>query len=153
MTGKQPKVRQPQAWDVEVGRRIRARRLECKMSQTALGKPLGVTFQQVQKYEKGMNSVSSSRLKQISRLLQVPMAFFYDSDEDNQSSETASPTRLFDLLSRPDTLRLVAAFDRVTSRDLRRSLVELIEKIAPAGMPRRKGKRGRTRPRASPVKT
>jgi transcriptional regulator with XRE-family HTH domain len=138
MTGKPPKVRQPQAWDVEVGRRIRARRVECKMSQTDLGKPLGVTFQQIQKYEKGMNSVSSGRLKQISALLQVPMSFFYDSDEDKQPGETGSPTRLFDLLSRRDTLRLVTAFDRVTSPGLRHSLVELVEKIASAKKPRRR---------------
>jgi transcriptional regulator with XRE-family HTH domain len=139
MTGKTPKARQPQAWDVEVGHRIRARRLECRMSQTELGKPLGVTFQQIQKYEKGMNRVSSSRLKQISALLQVPMSFFYDSDEDQQPGETGSPTRLFDLLSRRDTLRLVAAFDRVTSPDLRHSLVELMERIASAKKrPRRK---------------
>jgi transcriptional regulator with XRE-family HTH domain len=139
MTGKPPKARQPQAWDVEVGRRIRARRLECRMSQTKLGKPLGVTFQQIQKYEKGMNSVSSSRLKRISTLLQVPMSFFYGSDENEKTSEAFSPTHLFDLLSRRDTLRLVTAFDRVTSRDMRRSLVELVEKIAPAKKsPRRK---------------
>ena len=140
MTGKPPKARQPQAWDVEVGRRLRARRLECGMSQTALGESLGITFQQIQKYEKGMNAVSSGRLKQISTLLQVPMAFFYDSDEDKQSGETGSPTRLFDLLSRRDTLRLVAAFDRVTSPDLRHSLVELMEKIASAKKPPRRKK-------------
>jgi transcriptional regulator with XRE-family HTH domain len=140
MTGKPPKTWQPQAWDVEVGRRIRARRVECKMSQTALGKPLGVTFQQVQKYEKGINSVSSSRLKRISTLLEVPMSFFYRSDEDEKPGEAFSPTRLFDLLSRRDTLRLVAAFDRVTSRDMRRSLIELVEKIAPAEKPPRRKK-------------
>ena len=137
MTGKPPKVSDTQVWDVEVGRRIRARRVEFGMSQTDLGKPLGVTFQQIQKYEKGTNRVSAGRLKHISRLLQVPMAFFYDSDEVEPSSETASPTRLFDLLSRRDTLRLVAAFDRVTSHDLRRSLVQLMEKIAPVKKPSR----------------
>lgn len=153
MTGKPLKVSDTQVWDVEVGRRIRARRVECGMSQTALGESLGLTFQQIQKYEKGTNRVSAGRLKHISTLLQVPMTFFYNSDEDKPSSEPASPTRLFDLLSRRDTLRLVAAFDRVSSGDLRRSLIELIEKIAPAELPRRKGKRGRTRPRTSPVKT
>jgi transcriptional regulator with XRE-family HTH domain len=131
MTAKPPKASDTQAWDVEVGRRIRARRLECGMSQTALGESLGLTFQQIQKYEKGMNRVSAGRLKQISGLLQVPMAFFYDSDDDKQTNEAAAPSRLFDLLSRRDTLRLVAAFDRVTSAGMRRSLVELVEKIAP----------------------
>jgi transcriptional regulator with XRE-family HTH domain len=138
MTGKPPKASDTQAWDVEVGRRVRARRLECGMSQTTLGESLGLTFQQIQKYEKGMNRVSAGRLKQISTLLQVPMAFFYDSDDDKQPSETSSPSRLFDLLSRRDTLRLVAAFDRVTSRDMRRSLVQLMEKIAPAEKPPRR---------------
>jgi transcriptional regulator with XRE-family HTH domain len=138
MTGKPPKTSETQAWDVEVGRRIRARRVECGVSQTALGESLGITFQQIQKYEKGMNRVSAGRLKQISTLLEVPMSFFYDADEEKQPGDIHSPTRLFDLLSRRDTLRLVAAFDRVTSRDMRRSLVQLIEKIAPAKKPRRK---------------
>jgi transcriptional regulator with XRE-family HTH domain len=138
MTGKPLKPRDTQAWDVEVGRRIRARRLECGMSQTALGESLGLTFQQIQKYEKGTNRVSAGRLKHIGTLLDVPMSFFYDSGDDKPPGETDSRTRLFDLLSRRDTLRLVAAFDRVSSRDLRRSLVELMEKIAPAEKPRRK---------------
>jgi transcriptional regulator with XRE-family HTH domain len=138
MTGKAPRARDTQAWDVEVGRRIRARRVECGMSQTALGESLGLTFQQIQKYEKGMNRVSAGRLKHISTLLQVPMSFFYDSDEDKQPGETTLPSRLFDLLSRRDTLRLVTAFDHVTSPDLRRSLVELMEKIASAKKPRRR---------------
>jgi transcriptional regulator with XRE-family HTH domain len=139
MIGKPPKASDTQAWDVEVGRRIRARRLECGMSQTALGESLGLTFQQIQKYEKGANRVSAGRLKHISTLLQVPMSFFYDSDEDQQPGETGSPTRLFDLLSQRDTLRLVSAFDRVTGPDLRHSLVELMEKIASAKKrPRRK---------------
>jgi transcriptional regulator with XRE-family HTH domain len=139
MTGKPPKTSRTQAWDAEIGRRIRARRLECGMSQVTLGESLGITFQQIQKYEKGMNGVSSGRLKQISTLLEVPMSFFYGPDEDEKTGETAlSPTQLFKLLSRPDTLRLVAAFDRVTSGDVRRSLIRRVEKIAPAETPRRK---------------
>jgi transcriptional regulator with XRE-family HTH domain len=78
MTGKTPKVRQPQAWDVEVGRRIRARRLERKMSQTELGKPLGVTFQQIQKYEKGRNRVSAARLFEICEALDVSLASMFE---------------------------------------------------------------------------
>ena len=67
MPAKPPSSRKVEAWDVEVGRRIRARRIECELSQQELGEELGITFQQVQKYEKGANRVSAGRLRRIGR--------------------------------------------------------------------------------------
>ncbi len=131
MPGKRLASRRTEAWDVEVGRRIRARRLECGLSQQQLAKGLGITFQQVQKYEKGANRVSAGRLLAICNLLQVPITFFYESGAPAQSGETRlKPSRLFDLLANRDTLELVEAFDCLSDRNLRRELVRLVERLA-----------------------
>jgi transcriptional regulator with XRE-family HTH domain len=131
MPGKRLLPRQVEAWDVEVGRRIRARRLECWLTQQELAQGLGVSFQQVQKYEKGANRISAGRLLAICNLLQVPITFFYDSAASPRSGETpAKPSRLFDLLDNPDTLQLAIAFDRLADRNVRRAMVQLMEKLA-----------------------
>src|SRR6516164_965266 len=72
------RTKAPDARDVDVGRRIRAQRLVCRMSQTELANSLGVTFQQVQKYEKGVNRVGAGRLAKIADTLRVPISFFFD---------------------------------------------------------------------------
>jgi transcriptional regulator with XRE-family HTH domain len=131
MPGKRLSSRQVEAWDVEVGRRIRARRLECWLSQQELAQGLGVSFQQIQKYEKGANRISAGRLLAICNLLQVPITFFYDSAAPSRSGETrAKPSRLFDLLDNPDTLQMAIAFDRLSDRNVRRAMVQLMEKLA-----------------------
>ncbi len=131
MPGKRHASRRVEAWDVEVGRRIRARRLECWLSQQELAQGLGVSFQQVQKYEKGSNRVSAGRLLAICNLLQVPITFFYDSAAPTQSGEARlKPSRLFDLLDNRDTLELAVAFDRLSDRNVRRELVRLVERLA-----------------------
>jgi transcriptional regulator with XRE-family HTH domain len=131
MRGKRLLPRQVEAWDVEVGRRIRARRLECWLSQQELAHGLGITFQQVQKYEKGANRISAGRLLAICNLLQVPITFFYDSAAPLHSGETRTkPSRLFDLLDNSDTLQMALAFDRLSDRNIRRAMVQLMEKLA-----------------------
>jgi len=131
MPGKRLRPRRVEAWDVEVGRRIRARRLECWLTQQELAQGLGISFQQIQKYERGTNRVSAGRLPAICNLLQVPITFFYDSAAPTQSGETgAKPSRLFDLLDNPDTLQLAVAFDRLSDRNIRRAMVQLMEKLA-----------------------
>jgi transcriptional regulator with XRE-family HTH domain len=131
MPGKRVPPRRVEAWDVEVGRRIRARRLECWLSQQELARGLGVSFQQVQKYEKGANRISAGRLLAICNLLQVPITFFYDSAAPLHSGETRTkPSRLFDLLDNSDTLQLALAFDRLPDRNVRRAMVQLMEKLA-----------------------
>src|SRR5580704_11095247 len=123
--------KQMDAWETELGHRIRARRLECGLSQSKLAEQLGLSFQQIQKYETGKNSISAARLLLIGGFLQVPITFFYGSDEAAQSSQPRfKPTRLFDLLADRETLELVAAFNLVTGRTLRREFVRLVEKIA-----------------------
>jgi transcriptional regulator with XRE-family HTH domain len=131
MSGQPEPAQRIETWSVKVGRRIRARRIECGLSQTALGEKLGVTFQQIQKYEKGTNGVSSGRLGQISDILGVPITFFYDSDGLVKTGKTGlTESALFDLMQRHDTQRVAKAFNQLSNRDLRRALVALIEKFA-----------------------
>ena len=130
MSGQLEPAKRMETWNAEVGRRIRARRLECGLSQTQLGEKLGVTFQQIQKYEKGKNGVSSGRLEQISDIFEVPITFFYGSDGPAQTGQAGiTESALFGLLQSRDTLRVAKAFNQLPNRDLRRALVGLIEKI------------------------
>jgi transcriptional regulator with XRE-family HTH domain len=131
MPAKPPSSRGAEAWDAEIGRRIRARRIECELSQQQLGEELGITFQQVQKYEKGANRVGAGRLQRIGRILQVPMTFFFDSGVPARSGQTRfEPTRLFDVLENRDSLQLVTAFNRISDRNFRRALVRVVENFA-----------------------
>jgi transcriptional regulator with XRE-family HTH domain len=131
MSGQLEPAERIENWNVKVGRRIRARRLERGLSQTELGAKLGVTFQQIQKYEKGANAVSSGRLGQISDIFEVPITFFYGSNGLVKAGQTSlTETALFDLLQHRDTFRVAKALNELPSRELRRALVGLIEKIA-----------------------
>ena len=105
------------------------------MSQTNLGSALGLTFQQVQKYEKGTNRIGASRLQQISHILQVPVAFFFEGAPSvpgtPQATETApSPACVTDFLATSDGLALTKAFMRIKNAKLKRRIVELVEEIA-----------------------
>jgi transcriptional regulator with XRE-family HTH domain len=131
MSGQLEPAKRLDPWNVKVGRRIRARRIECGLSQTELGKKLGVTFQQIQKYEKGSNGVSSGRLGQISDIFEVPITFFYGSDGLVKTGQTSiTETALFDLLQYRDTFRVAKALNQLPNRDLQRALVGLVERIA-----------------------
>lgn len=110
--------------DNEIGRRIKMRRLEIGMSQESLGKALTLTFQQIQKYEKGINRVSSGRLRQIAKILDVPVTFFF-SDLGGAGGSAISAMLESDL-----PLRLLKAFSRINNRDIQRSMVDLVESIA-----------------------
>lgn len=111
-------------YDREIGRRVRMRRLEIGMSQESLGHALALTFQQVQKYEKGINRISSGRLQQVAKILNVPVTFFYD--ELSKSGGSAISTMLDSAYS----LRILKAFTRIENRDIQRATVELVESIA-----------------------
>lgn len=135
-----------EAWDVEVGRRIRARRIECGLSQEDLGKGLGVSFQQIQKYEKGVNRVSAGRLQRVGEVLNVPMTFFYSSDvPEAMAGSRGMPTKLFGLLDARDSQHLVTAFNRISDRKVRRSLVALVDRIQQLGEIAAAAKRSRGR--------
>src|SRR5947208_15674993 len=104
--------------DKHVGSRVRMRRMMLGMSQEKLGDALGLTFQQVQKYEKGTNRISASRLQQISHILQVPPAFFFEGApsleiQSDRMSKTPSMAYVSDLLASSAGLALVEAFVRI----------------------------------------
>ena len=125
----------PNPVDQHVGSRVRMRRVMLAMSQTNLGSALGLTFQQVQKYEKGTNRIGASRLQQISHILQVPVAFFFEGAPrvpgTPQATETApSPAYVTDFLATSDGLALAKAFMRIKNAMLKRRIVELVEEIA-----------------------
>jgi transcriptional regulator with XRE-family HTH domain len=122
--------KRPQAIDVLVGSNIRIRRLERQVSQTKLAQAIGVTFQQVQKYEKGTNRVGASRLTRIANMLEVPVAQFFVGAQGNDWSEQDLDDSPVKLLAEPYALRLAQAFVGIKDLDLRRSLVDVVEIIA-----------------------
>ena len=125
----------PNPIDKHVGSRVRMRRMMLGMSQEKLGNNLGLTFQQVQKYEKGTNRIGASRLQQISTILQVPVSFFFEGAPDMPGRapigmEAPSPTYVSDFLATSDGLALTKAFMRIADTKLRRRIVDLVEQIA-----------------------
>src|SRR5918999_4218113 len=120
--------------DVHVGNRVRMRRMLIGMSQEKLGDQLGLTFQQVQKYEKGSNRVSASRLFQMSQILGVTIQFFYDdmpgSVSGNPStgfSENKNGALIMDLISSAEGLQLNQAFIEIKDADVRRRIIDLVK--------------------------
>ena len=121
--------------DKHVGSRIRMRRLMLGMSQEKLGDGLGLTFQQVQKYEKGTNRIGAGRLQHISQLLQVPVPFFFEGaphlpGEPIGIGPAPSPAYVFNFLATSDGLALTKAFMQIKQTSLRRRIVHLVEEIA-----------------------
>jgi transcriptional regulator with XRE-family HTH domain len=135
----------PSPIDVHVGSRIRLRRTLLGMSQERLGEALGLTFQQVQKYERGVNRVGASRLFDLSRVLDVPISFFFDDMPDSLASSLGPPLSRRptgftetpdgfgdDTLSRRETLELVRAYYRITDPAVRKRVFDLIKSMGPA---------------------
>lgn len=125
----------PNPVDKYVGSRVRMRRIMLGMSQEKLGEALGLTFQQVQKYEKGTNRVGASRIQQISEILQVPVSFLFEGGPRGTAgpqgfAEGTSPAYISDFLATSEGLALTRAFTRLTDAKLRRSIVEMVEQIA-----------------------
>jgi transcriptional regulator with XRE-family HTH domain len=127
----------PNPTDKHVGSRVRMRRMMLGMSQEKLGDALGLTFQQVQKYEKGTNRIGASRLQQIAHILQVQVSFFFEgapaaitSLKSDSMGEAPSPAYVSDFLATSDGLALTKAFMRIDDSKLRRRIVDLVEQIA-----------------------
>ena len=125
----------PNPVDKYVGSRVRMRRIMLGMSQEKLGEALGLTFQQIQKYEKGTNRVGASRIKQISEILQVPVSFLFEGGPagittGESFSEDASPSYISDFLATSEGLALTRAFTSIGDSKLRRTIVDLVEQIA-----------------------
>jgi transcriptional regulator with XRE-family HTH domain len=127
----------PNPTDKHVGSRVRMRRMMLGMSQEKLGDALGLTFQQVQKYEKGTNRIGASRLQQIAQILQVQVSFFFEGapsaitiGRHEGLSEAPSPAYVSDFLATSDGLALTKAFMKIRDAKLRRRIVDLVEQIA-----------------------
>jgi transcriptional regulator with XRE-family HTH domain len=128
-----PPSKAPNPVDKHVGSRVRMRRLMLEMSQEKLGEALGLTFQQIQKYEKGTNRIGASRIQQIADILQVPVAFLFEGASGAAAhakgfSESAS-TYVSDVLATSEGLAMVRAFGGINNVKLRRKIVEMIEQI------------------------
>lgn len=133
------KRKSPHPIDCHVGSRVRMRRMMIGMSQDKLGEKLGLTFQQVQKYEKGVNRIGASRLYHISKILDVPVQFFYDDFgdesglgpgfEDSQSTGTGG-SEFMDLLSTPEGVQLCKHFSTIKDPQVRRKIVELVRTLS-----------------------
>ena len=124
----------PNPVDKYVGSRVRMRRIMLGMSQEKLGEALGLTFQQIQKYEKGTNRVGASRLQQISEILQVPVSFLFEGVPGGTINadgmiEPASPAYVADFLATTEGLALIRAFTSIPNIKLRRAIVDMVELI------------------------
>jgi transcriptional regulator with XRE-family HTH domain len=123
------------AIDKHVGGRMRMRRLLLSMSQTKLGDALGLTFQQVQKYEKGTNRIGASRLMHIATILQVPVQFFFEGAPTSPAQlhgkgDARAPDYVSTFFATTDGLALTKAFMQIKQPALRRRIVHLVEEIA-----------------------
>ena len=128
----------PNPVDIHVGARVRLRRTLLGMSQEKLGEAIGLTFQQVQKYERGANRVGASRLYDLSRVLEVPVSFFFDDMPDEISSKSVHERREMsespdpfdnDPMNRRETLELVRAYYRITDPNQRKKIFELVKSM------------------------
>lgn len=130
-------TKSPNLVDRHVGSRVRMRRMLVGMSQEKLGEALGITFQQIQKYEKGTNRIGASRLHQIARVLSVPIEFFYEGAPQIGTvegfAEAPSSGYVADFLTTSEGLELVKAFIGIKDTRVRRRIVDLAKALAHAG--------------------
>ena len=126
--------KRPNPVDVHVGARIRLRRNMIGMSQEKLGESLGITFQQIQKYEKGMNRVGASRLQAIGNILNIPVTFFFDdmpgqSDKPKGFDEESETTYVVGFLNSSEGIQLARAFAKITDAKVRRKILDLVRTL------------------------
>ena len=133
------KTGKPNPVDIHVGSRVRLRRTMLGMSQEKLGDAIGLTFQQVQKYERGANRIGASRLFELSRVLDVPVSFFFDDMPADSASrivrgQLAEEAESFDLdpMAKRETLELVRAYYRIDDPGVRKKVFELSKALARA---------------------
>ena len=120
--------------DIHIGKLLRQRRTLLGMSQSGLGAAMGVSFQQVQKYERGANRIGATQLFELSRVLDIPMSFFFEGAPHmpghSGMGEAVSPAYVSDFLATSDGLSLTKSFIKIKSSKLRRRIVELVEQMA-----------------------
>ena len=124
----------PNPIDRHVGSRVRMRRVLSGVSQEKLGDALGLTFQQVQKYEKGSNRISASRLQQIAKMLDVPVSFFFEGAPTGDMptgafSDSASSAYVSDFMASSEGVQLMKAFIRIKDNKVRRRIIDLVESL------------------------
>ena len=126
----------PNPIDIHVGKRMRLRRNILHITQQQLGEMLGLTFQQIQKYEKGGNRIGASRLWDISKVLGVPVGFFYEEIDDETDAQSPRPKNddeeylkelTNDPMQREETLKLVRAYYKIHNRTLAKNILNVIE--------------------------
>jgi transcriptional regulator with XRE-family HTH domain len=129
-----PKTKTPNPIDKHVGSRLRMRRMMLGMSQEKLGEAFGLTFQQVQKYEKGMNRISASRLQQAAQILDVSVPFFFEGSPGGHELDgnASSPAYVNEFISSEDGLRLIKAFMRIPRPAMRHRIVNVLQEIVAA---------------------
>ena len=125
----------PDPVDISVGGRLRQRRTLLGMSQEKLGRAVGLTFQQIQKYERGVNRIGASRLLQLSRVLGVPIAYFFEDVPAPKSGRAAPPTATAappddDPLSRRETMELVRAYYAISNPYVRKRVLDLVRALS-----------------------
>jgi transcriptional regulator with XRE-family HTH domain len=125
-------ARGPTSIDQHVGARLRLRRSLLDMSQSELGEKLGVTFQQVQKYERGTNRVGASRLFHVARVMEVPISYFFEGLDTEGDSELKGPDSetLYDFIASPDGLALASAFAGISDQTVRRRVIDLLRSLS-----------------------
>jgi len=139
--GSRPRTGKPNPIDVHVGSRVRLRRTLLGMSQEKLGEAIGLTFQQVQKYERGANRIGASRLFDLSRVLDVPVSFFFDDMPEGGErappraarAEERHPSFEPDPMAKRETLELVRAYYRIADPQIRKRIFELTKSVANSG--------------------
>jgi transcriptional regulator with XRE-family HTH domain len=130
--------RKPNPMDIHVGTRVRLRRMVIGMSQEKLGEKMGLTFQQIQKYEKGTNRIGASRLFQLSQIMDVPVQFFFEDAPAHANrhvaaggfAESKTEAFLLDFLNSRDGLELNRAFVKITDPKVRKRVVELVRALS-----------------------
>ena len=129
-----PQTKVPNSIDIHVGSRLRMRRMMLGMSQEKLGEAFGLTFQQVQKYEKGANRMGASRLQQAAQILGVSVPFFFEGAPGGhiEGGDTLSPSYIDDFVSSEDGRRLIKAFVRIARPAVRYRIVNVVQEIAAA---------------------
>ncbi|MEZ5892391.1 MAG: helix-turn-helix transcriptional regulator [Parvularculaceae bacterium] len=123
----------PHPIDVHVGSRVKLRRMILGMSQETLGKSLGLTFQQIQKYEKGVNRIGASRIYEMAQLLDVPVQFFYDEygETPNRPDGAAEePNPVMELVSSPEGVQLCRYFAAIKDPQVKKRVIDLVRSIA-----------------------
>ncbi len=123
----------PHSVDVYVGQRLRLRRSMLGMSQEQLGNATGITFQQIQKYEHGINRMGASRLYEFSKILAAPITYFFEGYSDNSRSavaESAAPAYEAESMTSKDTMALVRAYSEIKSQKVRRQVLQLAKSLA-----------------------